>query len=91
MNKMWQLAVRLSHVHERILKRALILSSDPSFPFPIFLFDLPLRYEFEDDDEERFHSLLPYEVPRRPGIRAVEMHRAEVSCQTRAMSHDGFD
>ena len=38
----------------------------------------PGRYEYEDNDAERFHLQLPFEVPRRPGVRATQRHVSEV-------------
>lgn len=35
-------------------------------------------YEFEDDDEARFRSLLPHEVPERRGVLSVEPHQLQV-------------
>ncbi|GAX82377.1 hypothetical protein CEUSTIGMA_g9805.t1 [Chlamydomonas eustigma] len=31
-------------------------------------------YEYEDEDEQHFQSMLPYEMRGRPGVRSVEYH-----------------
>ena len=38
-------------------------------------------FEYEGDDEERFHALLPYLVPGREGVRSTQRHSTLVSLQ----------
>eukprot|EP00198_Chlamydomonas_reinhardtii_P000413 XP_001689748.1 predicted protein [Chlamydomonas reinhardtii] len=47
-------------------------------------------YEFEDDDEARFRSLLPHEVPERRGVLSVEPHQLQDLAVARSMLTDNL-
>jgi zinc finger protein DZIP1 len=37
-------------------------------------------YEYQDDDEQCFQAMMPYEMRSRPGVRSVEYHDSTEVC-----------